>query len=836
MPLHDQERSTATLRCILRICFLVIAIGSAVHLEAEPQIGSFAGVSAALAVKGEPTERTNATFIDPGKTATLDAGGTPAFDASGEPVGDETLLLEVKINGQPTGKIGEFLLRRGKLMARPDELRQLGLRLSDPLIAGSHDLISLSNIRGLVWNLDQKNLTLSIIASDDLLIPTIVQPYARKSVLEHREIESGTGMTLNYDLLGSFAADGPSGTGSLDARIFSPFGVASSGWLAFAGAQKNTSVRLDSTYAFADVNSLRRYSVGDYINGGLSWTRPVHMEGVQVNSDFSMRPDLITFPIPTINGSASVPSTVEVLTDGNVAASSEIGAGPFQIPQLPVVSGAGTITMTVTNALGQQTIMTQPFYASSSLLAPGLQTFALQSGAVRRSWGSESYDYGKIAGSAFYRRGLTSTFTIEGAAEGTPGTLLFGIGGVQQIGTLGVINASLASSSGWGHNGVQYSVGAQRIGRVFSLGGSVTAASRSFRDIATINGDGTLRKQMSGFSSLYLRRFGSLGAAYGGIDQDASPVKVSSRATDGRHSHIVSASYSSQIRRVMLYASLFKDVNGARGGSGLQVGINIPVGRKGSVGASWSSDGNAQLQAQRSAPLIGDWGYNTYVSMGNANHAFGQVQYKSPGGLFTAGVDESGGETTGRIEADGALSFADSRFFLSNRIYDSFAIVDTGPVKHVEVLQENRTVGRTNSAGRLLVPDLRSFDLNHIAIVPTDVPADVRIETPIKEMRPQDRSGIIVRFPVKVSRAALLHLVDEDGKDLPVGSVAALKSTGAVVPVGYDGSAYLEDLNSHNDLEIERTDGRRCSVSFEFKEVAGDIPAIGPLRCKETRP
>ena len=79
----------------------------------------------------------------------------------------------------------------------------------------------------------------------------------------------------------------------------------SSNWLGYggassAGAGKNTAIRLDSTYEFADVNSLRRYSMGDFITTGLAWTRPVHMEGAQIRSDFSMRPDLVTFPMPSI--------------------------------------------------------------------------------------------------------------------------------------------------------------------------------------------------------------------------------------------------------------------------------------------------------------------------------------------------------------------------------------------------------------------------------------------------------------------------------------------------------------------------------------------------------
>jgi len=50
---------------------------------------------------------------------------------------------------------------------------------------------------------------------------------------------------------------------------------------------------LDAAYTYADVNSLRRYTVGDFVESSLSWTRPVRFEGAQLRSDFSTRPDLI---------------------------------------------------------------------------------------------------------------------------------------------------------------------------------------------------------------------------------------------------------------------------------------------------------------------------------------------------------------------------------------------------------------------------------------------------------------------------------------------------------------------------------------------------------------
>jgi len=492
--------------------------------------------------------------------------------------------------------------------------------------------------------------------------------------------------------------------------------------------------------------------------------------------------------------------------------------------------------MTVTNALGQQVNVTQPFYASSALLSPGLQTFAVQAGLVRRNWGSVSNDYGKIAGTAMYRRGMTPKFTVEGSVEGTPGTAMVGAGGVAQIGTLGVINFSMATSMGTGHPGAQFSIGAQRIGRVFSLGASAIVAGHNFLDVAAINGAPVPRKQLGANAGLSMRRFGTVGVAYAGLDQGNSPNPVALDIVPAQHSHIFSANYSIQVHRMSIYATEFRDFASSGSTNGLQVGLIIPFGKRSSVGVSGASDGSGQVQVQQSAALIGEWGYQAYVSAPNSPHEFAQVEYKSPWALLTAGVDHNDAETTLRMEAQGAVSFVDGGLFPSNTVYDSFAIVDTSPMAHVHVLQENRDAGKTDSAGRLLVPDMRAFDLNHIAIDPADIPQDATIAITTREVRPQDRSGVVVKFPVKISHGAILRLVDGAGVAVPLGSTATLLAAGTTVPVGYDGDAYVEDLNAHNKVEVERPDGRRCSVVFDYQPVPGEIPAIGPLRCLELRP
>ncbi len=783
---------------------------------------------------------------------------------------DQVLQLEVHLNGYTTGKIGAFTLRGGALLATPAELNELGFKLPPGVAPGPDGLVALSALVGDTFRLDLPKQAVFVTASDSGLVPATIAAGApvRKSI----PVQSGTGGTLNYDV-GSTIANGQTVTvGAFDLRAFSPWGVLSSTALGYAGGGPNgpgstSTVRLDSGYAFSNPDTLRRYRLGDFITGGLSWTRPVRFGGAQIGSNFSLRPDLVTFPLPTISGSAAVPSTVDVLVNGNRVLSREIQAGPFEIPHLPVVTGAGAVSMIVTNALGKQQLVTLPFYASSDLLAPGLQTHSGQVGLVRHNWGTVSNDYSGLAASFTYRRGLTPWLTVEAAAEaaaeGSIGVTMAGGGVVLNLADLAILNLAAAASTGSGNGvtdrvgarvtGTQFSVGIQRTDTVFSIGATATVATHNYRDIAAMYGDSAPRQQFTANAGLSLGQFGAVGLAYAAVTRDTAPTPIKTfippgtlAATDGafrsgvilfqpaRRAQVLSASYSVQAGSVSFYATTFRDF-ASEGSTGILAGISIPLGARtsagGSVGAG-SGGRNAQVQLQQSAVSIGDFGYQMVNSEGRSSHQFGQMQYKSPWGVVSVGGDRIGPQTTLRAEVEGAISLLDDGLFLSNTIPGSFAIVDTNGLKGVRVLQENRAVGRTNGAGQILIPDLRAFDINRIAIDPTDVPMDSTIDVSEREVRPQDRSGVVVRFAVQVSRAALLRLVDQAGQPIPLGSTATLEATKAVVPIGYDGEAYVQDLAPHNKVNVEGVKGQRCSVTFDYKPEAGRIPRIGPLKCQ----
>ena len=774
---------------------------------------------------------------------------------------DQPLLLDVLINGRAIGKIGEFVVRDGVVLARRAELESLGIALpvSQPAplpvqaTTPTGDLLPLADIPGLSSRLDGATQTIFITASDERLAVTLLgRPGDRD---DPGVIESGTGATLDYDVLGTSAGHAAFADGLVDLRVFSPHGVASAGVIVRAGDRGHggapSLLRLDTSYTVSDVARLRRVRLGDFITGSLDWTRPVRLAGAQIVRDFGLRPDLVTFPVPSVAGSVAVPSTIDVLVNGVEQFGGEVPAGPFQLDRLPVVNGSGTVSTRITNALGSQVTTDLPFYASVSLLAPGLQAYSAQVGAVRRYWGIRSNDYGRLAATGSYRRGITPRLTVEATGEATAGLVMGGAGVVLNVADLAVVNLAGAASTADGASGAQVAAGIQHVGPVFTVAVSGILAGNEFRDVAAAEGDAVPRRQLRANVGVSLRRYGTLGLAFAGLDR-ALNRKVTdaiaaarSRSTDPlslapeaflpvEHARLLSGSYSTQWRLVSLQLSGFQDF-ARRDARGLVFSATVPLGRRSSAGVATSAGpqgGHVQVQANRTPMTIGDWGYQVAARSGAGSNGFGEIEYRSGVAQFSAGVERAASRASARVGVRGSVSLLGGGVFLSNTIPDSFAVVDTG-VPDIGVMVENRPVGRTDARGRLLVPELRSFDANHLSIDPLDAPLDTRIETVAKVVRPFDRSGVVVRFPLAPSHGALVHLVDAAGRALPLGSTVTLSSTGAVVPVGYDGAAYLEDLREANVLLVARPDAGRCVVRFAFRPTGEAMPTIGPLPCRD---
>ncbi len=783
-----------------------------------------------------------------------------------DPPGAPGLLLDVVINGRPTHAVGDFTERGGKLYASRRDLETFGIKLpAGPGAPAPDSEVALDSLKGVATRIDRRTQTIYFTIAAAALTPTVLSTRDQASP-SSLPTESGLGAVFNYDLVGTLSAGRALAEVQMDARIFTPWGVADTSMLATNALYETTApfVRLDSNVTHSDPSALLQYRAGDIIAGGLTWTRPVRLGGLQASTDFATRPDLVTFPVPSIAGEVAVPSSVDVLVNGVRVMSRDAPPGPFDITQLPVVTGAANVSIIVRNAAGQQSLQTLPLYVSRLLLKPGLSDLSVEAGPVRLNYGSESDDYRGPAGALTYRRGLLNWLTLEGHAEGSAGAVyggqrtgaggMAGAGAVLGLGQFGVVSADVAGSRFGQRGGGLIAAGLERTAPLLSMAASIQLASAGFGDIASVYGDPVPSVEGRASLGVSIPVVGSFGLAYVFIRRPGSRVQANETdlanpalqspiesgivpLVQASKTSLLSLSYSRTLfgGRANVYLSAFHDFAEASA-YGLTAGVSIPIGTRNAISVSGNAGPGSNygaIQASRSASSVGEAGMQLWESFGQPSRQMATATYRAPFALMDAGIDRVAGVTSWRADMQGALAAADGSLFASNTIYDSFAVIDTGGTPNIGVLEENRPVGHTDSSGELLVPDLRAFDMNRLAIDPNDVPFDAMVGQTERLVRPQDRSGVVVRFPVKASHGALVRLKDASGKPLPVGSVAKLQTGNAHgdVVVGYDGEVFLTGLQADNTLSVRPPHSPACTSRFHYRPVPGTLPTIGPVGC-----
>jgi outer membrane usher protein len=778
--------------------------------------------------------------LGPG-SASVAARPAPATVPAAAPEGgsesdqSEELLLEVFINGAPTGKIGEFVRRDGRLYSAAAELRDLGLRAD---AASGAAKLALADLPGVACRLSETDLKIYFEVEAAALIPHAIGGRADADASPLRP--GGTGLLINYDAAATVDRSGLSLSSLIEARAFS--GIVSAGSRFIAGTADGGAglVRLDTDIIVSDPAHLRRLTIGDLITSALSWTRPVRLGGIQASTAFEMRPDLVTYPLPTIRGTIAVPSTVDILVDGVRQLTSNVQAGPFYVAQMPVASGSQTIAVQMRDALGRMTQMDVSTYASASLLAPGLSSFSVEAGAIRSAFGVSSGDYRNVAASATYRHGF-GTMTLEAHAEAARGIAMAGAGASFTISDLAAATLAVAASDFDGHVGTSLYAGIERQTPLYHVSLTAHLSGKRFGDLAAASGDPAPQLFVQASAGTFLGRWGSfnlgyihvrsrqpLGGLLSAVAADPLPSSASYRLS------VATLGYSRPLGRgIQFSATGFHDFQG--NGSGVTINLSMPLGGRRQIGASVShADGgsSAALDMREVARNVGDLGWEMLATEGETARGFAQAQIRTRYGTFGGGIDVSGANVTAQASASGSLTWMDGSLFAANVIRDSFAIVDMNGQAGVPVLEDNQPVGRTNGSGKLILTDLRSFDVNRIAFESKDLPLNAAFGQDQLLVRTLDHAGVVARFDIREGSAVLVVLVDEKGEPIGVGSSARLDGTGEAEPVGYDGQLFLPATTAHNRVFVDTAEGRKCVASFDFTAPAKDIAQIGPIVCR----
>ena len=780
--------------------------------------------------------------------------------AVAEEAAGRQLQLEVSINGEPTKLIAPFTEVEGQgLVTARSELEELYIKA--PGAGAATDLVRLKSIPGLKYEVDERAQAINLIAEDKARLSRNYDASA-----SYAKPSAGTadyGLVANYNVYSSTtqnlrALSEPAFNGtnvSLDSRFITPYGVLNQ--TAILGPNlvaASDTLRLETYAVRVDPDALETTRLGDAVTGGLAWTRPIRLAGAQLQHNYVFRPDLVTSSLPSYSGSAAVPSTVDVYINNVKSVSQQVGAGPYQLTNLPVYAGGSDARVVVRDASGKETQTSLSFFASPRLLREGVYESSAEIGAPRLRYGILSDDYeGQVVGSGTLRLGMLDWLTAEAHGETGLGINNGGIGLVARAGGLGVINAAVSGSAGAGRTGAQlYGAFDTKAGLV-SLHASSQRALAGYVDLA--GATARLRPSITSYSSgivgLYGSKFGvqpirsldNIGLSVP-IEFDRSTISTSflhAKTEDGQSSRIATISYSRPLfDDASLYATAFRDFGDSKG-TGLFLGVSMPLGKtalgantSGSFGVTSSAQGRG-VSADVSKSLdsaAGSWGWRIRDVEGTLPSREASVSHRASMARLDASVQQLGEGLTGRFQADGAIIAMGGNVYLSNRIDDSFAVVSAG-APGLKVLHENRAIGETDEDGMLLVPNLRSHHANKITIDTANLPIDAEVDRTSQRATPAFRSGVYVDFAVKTEvQAAIVILKGTDGAFIPAGSEVKLAGDEGPHVVGYDGQVYLNKLAKDNSVSVKIATGGTCNAAFAYALARGQQTVIGPVTCQ----
>ncbi|WWO97554.1 MAG: fimbria/pilus outer membrane usher protein [Candidatus Dasytiphilus stammeri] len=655
--------------------------------------------------------------------------------------------------------------------------------------------------------------------------------------------QSNFGWLLNYNFYYHKQLSSYNQIGSVnfwsELRIFSKWGVLSNTSSWSNKLSKPSYIRYDTHFDINDEKHLVSYIIGDTTTDMLFGSIPLKIGGIKFFRNFSLSPDVITYPLPNFYGQTFEPSKIDLYINHSKMMSTKINPGPFTIiDTIPNLQGASKAKIVIISQKNKK-VSIIPFYVTSELLKPGLTNFSLSLGLLRKNYGINSMDYSHLITSGIIRHGIKSWLTLEGQMQGSRHFLNYGLGadikpmrlGVVKISWMGSnynINSYFHKSSsfliqknmnqkitiGYNYNNTYFSLNALHSSNYKSL----TANSHENNLTGSIN-------------------FGNYGNFSLGL--------IKTWNNNGNTNRLINLSYSVTLpKSITLWTFLRQNKN--HHSLNAQFMLTLPLkswGNNGNTSFSSNIDKNDHLNLRQiwsnkiTSNDHGEIAWNIIISQNGKYNRYHEANFIWKNPYFENRLGIFGDLYTNPntwIELEGSVVNMAGHIYLTQPIHDAFALISTKGYSNIPVYYENQFVGKTNKFGHLLVPTVTGLYRSRFDIDPIKLPIDVIPAETTKKLPIKEHSGCLIEFNLHKLHALLFQVVDKKGNFFPSGSLVQVKGTSKITWLGWDGQVWLEGegIKKSSELIVTRLDnGKTCNVKLKTKRSNG-IFNLGKQVCQ----
>ncbi|WP_061875346.1 fimbria/pilus outer membrane usher protein [Acinetobacter lactucae] len=760
------------------------------------------------------------------------------------------LFLNVSVNANASEDLVSVKQAQdGKLYIRARDLKALRLKMDEHI--SDSQWVCINDLSEIQFKYLENEQSLNLNVPSNMLTGYAVDLNGQQITSPHLlKMKPLNAAILNYSLYNSITNDENTFSGSAEGIFNSAIGNFSSGVL-YNGSNENSYshekwVRLETKWQYVDPEKIRIYTLGDFISNSPDWGSSVRLAGFQWSSAYTQRGDIVTSALPQFSGSAALPSTLDLYVNQQKIYSGLVPSGPFDIKQLPFISG-NEVTLVTTDATGQQSITKKPYYFSSKILAKGINEFSVDVGVPRYNYGLYSNDYDDATfASGAIRYGYSNSLTLSGGAEAsTDGLSNLGTGFAKNLFGIGVINADIAASQYKDENGYSALLGLEgRISKNISFNTSYRKVFDNYFDLARVSQVRYLKDNQTDAEPHNYLSYSALAdeifraginynfyagyGAYLGYNQ----IKYSDNSYK-----LLSANLSGSLNKNWgFYTSAYKDYENNKD-YGLYFALRYTPSSKLNAITSVSSDSGSLSYREEifglSEPKIGSFGWGGYVERdqdANENNASIYASYRARAAYLTGRYNRFGDNDQVALSATGSLVAAAGRIFAANEIGEGYAVVTNAGPKS-QIINGGANLGATDKSGRFLIANLRPYLSHHIYLDPSYLPLEWDVTSTNQTVFVGYRQGALIDFGAHRVISGLIKLVDQNNSPLLPGYTVRINGQQEGV-VGYDGEVFIQNLLKQNTLEVDLLDRGSCQVDFTYNSNQYSTKKLGPYVCR----
>lgn len=550
------------------------------------------------------------------------------------------------------------------------------------------------------------------------------------------------------------------------------------------------------------------------------------LKGVVLRSDQGMLPDVLQGYAPIIRGVALSRAKLEVLQNGYPIYSTYVSAGPYEIDDLSTAGGSGELEIVLTEADGQVRRFTQPYATLTNLLREGTWRYSASVGrynsatdleepvlwqgtlAMGTDWGTTLY--GGLMASEFYRAGNA------GVAKdlGSIGALAFDVTHS---------SADVDTSDTLSTQGLSYAI---KYGKSFQSRTNLRFAGYRYSTEGYRDFDEAVR-QRSRDSAFHGSRRSRLEASiYQNIGKQSSLGLTLSQENYWRsdyerrqfqfnfNTHHRSISYN-----LFASQSLMDRNNGNDRQLGLSVSMPLDFGHSSSATFDLQKSGDTFSQRASLTGSADDHRLSYRASLASDNLAQQSASlalgYQIPQGSLGAGLTQGRDYRSLSLNASGALLLHADGLELGPYLGETAALVEVPGIAGVGVA--NAAGVKTNERGYALVPYLRPYRANQIALETDQLGPEVEIDNGATQVVPRRGAVVKASFAARKISRLIITARTAAGLALPFGAQIINSEGQAIGVVGQAGQVMLATSAEPQQLDVRwgDEDQHHCQLSID---------------------